>query len=96
MKCRQCNKTVDEPCKRSDCGINAQTIKAETRRIYRNEQAVVKLHAARDAFTENFLKVAAWSEAQGWQKKEDRQMLATWAASTDQGKIVIQTLARSL
>ena len=96
MKCRQCNKTVEQACQRSDCGINAQTIKAEARRIYRNEQAVVKLHMARDAFTSNYLKVAAWSEAQGWQKKEDRQMLATWAASSDQGKIVIQALARSL
>lgn len=96
MKCNQCGKSVAQPCKRTDCGINEQTIKAEARRIRRNEQQNERYHAAQSEFQQNYAVVAAWSEAQGYQRPSDRDMLATWAASSSQGKLVIQAIARSL
>jgi len=96
MKCNQCGKAVEQPCKRSDCGINEQTIKAEARRIRRNEQQNERYHSAQSEFNANYAVVAAWSEAQGYQRPSDRDTLAQWAASTPHGKLVIQAIARSL
>jgi len=51
---------------------------------------------AESQFQRNYAAVAAWSERQGWQKPASRDMLAQWAASSPQGKLVIQAIARSL
>lgn len=96
MKCNQCGKSVERACKRDDCGINEKTIKAEARRIRRNEQQNERYHAAQSDFQQNYAVVAAWSEGKGYQRPSDRDMLATWAASSPQGKLVIQAIARSL
>lgn len=96
MKCNQCGKYVDQPCERNDCGINEQTIKAEARRIRRNELQNLRVKAAEAEFAGNYAIVAAWSESKGYQRPSDRDMLAQWAASSPQGKLVIQAIARSL
>lgn len=96
MKCNQCGKAVEQACKRSDCGINEQTIKAELRREDRAQRAAVNVLMADSQFQRNYAAVAAWSEGKRWQKPASRDMLAQWAASTPQGKLVIQAIARSL
>lgn len=96
MKCNQCGKAVEQACKRSDCGINEQTIKAELRREDRAQRAAVNVLMADSQFQRNYAAVAAWSEGKRWQKPSDRDMIAQWAASSAQGKLVIQAIARSL
>lgn len=96
MKCNQCGKAVEQACQRSDCGINVVTVDAELRREDRAQRAAVNVLMADSEFQRNFAKVAEWSERQGWQRKVDREMYAKLAASTNQGKLVIQAMARSL
>ena len=96
MKCRQCNKTLESACARSDCGINAQTIAAAQRRQARDAQRYADTLSSDAAFAQNYAHVAKWSESKRWQKPSDREMFAQWAAATPQGKLVIQAIARSL
>lgn len=96
MKCNQCGKAVEQSCKRDDCGINVATIKAELRRQDREQRRAVDVKQADSAFQQNYAVVAEWSERMGYQKPSDRQQLAQWAASSPQGKLVIQAIARSL
>jgi len=96
MKCNQCGKSVEQACKRDDCGINEKTSAAELRREDRAQRAAVNVLMADSQCQRNFAKVAEWSERQGWQRKVDREMYAKLAASTNQGKLVIQAIARSL
>ena len=96
MKCNQCGKAVEQSCKRDDCGINVATIKAELRRQDRAQRQAIDVKLAGSTFQQNYAVVAAWSERMGYQKPSDRDMLAQWAASTPQGKMVIQAIARSL
>ena len=96
MKCNQCGKYVEQPCKRDDCGINDRTIKAELRRQDQAMRRATDVKLAESEFQRNYAVVAAWSEGKRWQKPSDRDMLAQWAASSPQGKLVIQAIARSL
>ena len=96
MKCHQCNKSAERACQRSDCGINEQTKKAELRRQDREMRRAIDVTLADTEFQRNYAAVAAWSEGKRWQKPSDRDMLAQWAASSPQGKLVIQAIARSL
>lgn len=96
MKCLQCGKSVQQSCSRDDCGINVESIKAELRRQDRAERRAVDVKLAQSEFQQNYAKVADWAESKGHQKPSDRQMFAQWAASTPQGKLVIQAIARSL
>jgi len=96
MKCNQCGKAVEHACKRNDCGINEQTIKAELRRQHVEMRRATDDKLAESEFQRNYAKVAAWSEGKRWQKPASRDMLAQWAASTPHGKLVIQAIARSL
>ena len=96
MKCRQCNKTLESACSRSDCGINAQTTVAAQRRQARDQQRHADAITSDSAFAQNYARVAAWSEGKRWQKPSDQELLASWAAATPQGKLVIQAIARSL
>lgn len=96
MKCNQCGKSVESACKRDDCGINVQTIKAELRRQDLAMRRATDVKLAESEFQQNYQRVATWAEFFGYQKPSDRQMLAQWAASTPQGKLVIQAIARSL
>jgi len=96
MKCNQCGKYVEQSCKRDDCGINVQTIKAELRRQDYAMRRATDVKLAESEFQKNYARVAAWSESKGYQRPSDRDMLAQWAASSPQGKLVIQAIARSL
>lgn len=96
MKCNQCGKSVEQSCKRDDCGINVATIKAELRRQDLAMRRATDVKLAESEFQRNYAKVADWSEGKGYQKPSDRDMLAQWAASSPQGKLVIQAIARSL
>lgn len=96
MKCNQCGKAVQQSCQRSDCGINVITVKAELRRQHVEMRRATDVKLAESEFQRNYAKVADWSESKGYQKPSDRQMLAQWAASSPQGKLVIQAIARSL
>ena len=96
MKCNQCGKYVEQSCKRDDCGINVATIKAELRRQDKEMRRATDVKLAESQFQQNYARVAAWSERKGYQRPSDRDMLAQWAASSPQGKLVIQAIARSL
>ena len=96
MKCNQCGKTVEQACKRDDCGINPTTMRQELRRQDRAQRMAVDAKLADTEFQRNYEAVANWSESKGYQRPSDRITLAQWAASTPQGKLVIQAIARSL
>lgn len=96
MKCNQCGRYVNKACTRSDCGINETEIKAEMRRIYRKERAEKEMELAARTFKRNYAIVAEWSERMGYQRPQDRAMLESWAASTNEGKIAVLAIARSL
>lgn len=96
MKCNQCGRYVDKACTRDDCGINETEIKAEMRRIYRKERAEQERELAIRTFKANYAAVAAWSEKMGYQRPQDRAMLESWAASSNEGKIAVLAIARTL
>lgn len=96
MKCNECGKSVKSACARAYCGINPQTLAAAQRHYTRDMRQKADAISSNLAFDVNYALVAGWSEAKRWQKPSDRELLASWAAATPQGKLVIQAIARSL
>lgn len=95
MKCNQCGKSVNHPCDRDDCGLQASIAAADKlARIATSDERERNL--ARHHFRDNFDAVAAWSEAKGWTKPDQRGTNFRAASETDRGKIVIAAIARSL
>ena len=96
MKCNQCGRYKDAACTRTDCGISETEIMAETRRVYRKARATLEQSIATRDFYANYAKVAEWSERLGYQRPQDRKMLESWAASSNEGKIAVLAIARTL
>lgn len=96
MKCNQCGRYVDKACTRTDCGVNETATAAETRRVHRKERATLERSIATRDFSANYAKVAAWSEKLGYQRPQDRKLLESWAASSNEGKIAVLAIARTL
>ena len=95
MKCRQCNKPVSHECNRSDCLASESAARQRWLDDLKARQEHT-LNQARQNFRPNFDKVAAWSEANGWTKPEQRGTNYRAASETDRGKLVIQAIARSM
>ena len=95
MNCHQCGKPVSKSCTRTDC-LAEITLAVRERAIQRKTAEERTLNLARHHFRDNFDKVAAWSEAKGWTKPEQRGTNFRAASETDRGKLVIQAIARSL
>jgi len=96
MKCNQCGRYKDAACTRTDCGISGTEITAEARRVYRKERSLIEQATATRDFYANYAKVAEWSERLGYQRPQDRKMLESWAASSNEGKIAVLAIARTL
>ena len=96
MKCNQCGRYVDTACKRSDCGVNETATAAETRRVHRKERATLERSIATRDFSANYARVAEWSEKLGYQRPQDRKLLESWAAASNEGKIAVLAIARTL
>ena len=96
MKCKQCGKFKDASCTRTDCGISEVEITAEARRVYRKERSLIEQATATQDFYANYAKVAGWSESLGYQRPQDRALLESWAASSNEGKIAVLAIARTL
>ena len=96
MKCNQCGRYVDKACTRTDCGVNETATEAETRRVYRKERATLEKAIATRDFSANYARVAEWSERLGYQRPQDRKLLESWAASSNEGKIAVLAIARTL
>ena len=74
MKCNQCGKSVESACKRDDCGINVQTIKAELRRQDLAMRRATDVKLAESEFQQNYQRVARHSGGGGGMTNENERV----------------------